>query len=207
MQIVVQYVGSGGSYYLSWNGLSYFCLNRHKGDRHLPTTQRDRTSGALSRAIALFLKPEVIDLIDCFVTIRSVAQIGLKCSMITPTNIRQHAQELIEQLPGSSLPQVVEFLESLRHNIDPAQPILPENLQEQALLPIIQRRLPPEDEARLAYLRKQSESGVITEPEHQKLLEYVDRIERQDAERAEALINLFRLRNVDLKNLVNLIAS
>jgi hypothetical protein len=123
--------------------------------------------------------------------------------MITPANIRQHAQELIEQLPGTSLPQVVEFLECLRHNIDPAQPILPESLQEQALLPIIQRRLPPGDEARLSYLRQQNESGAITEPEHQELLEYVDRVEQQDAERAEALINLSRLRNVDLKTLMN----
>jgi hypothetical protein len=123
--------------------------------------------------------------------------------MITPTNIRQHAQELIEQLPGSSLLQVVEFLEGLRRTIDPAQPILPENLQEQALFSIIQRRLAPEDQARLDYLRQQNESGAITEPEHQELLEYVDRIEQQDAERAEALINLSKLRNVDLKTLMS----
>jgi hypothetical protein len=127
--------------------------------------------------------------------------------MITPTNIRQHAQELIEQLPGSSLPQVVEFLEGLRRNTDPAQPILPENLPEQALLPIIQRRLSPEDEARLVYLRQQNESGAITEPEHQDLLKYIDRVEQQDAERAEALINLSQSRNVDLKHLMSLIAS
>jgi DNA-binding GntR family transcriptional regulator len=123
--------------------------------------------------------------------------------MITPTNIRQHAQELIEQLPGSSLPQVVEFLEGLRHSIDSTHQRLPENLQEPALLFIIQRRLPPEDRVRLNYLRQQNESGTITEPEHQELLEYVDRVEQQDAERAEALINLSRLRNVDLKTLMN----
>jgi hypothetical protein len=157
----------------------------------------------LSRAIALFSKPEAINLIDYVATIKPVAQIGLECSMITPTNIRQHAQQLIEQLPGASLPQVVEFLEGLRRNINPAQPILPENLQEQALLSIIQRRLAPEDQARLDYLRQQNESGAITEPEHQELLEYVDRIEQQDAERTEALINLSKLRNVDLKTLMS----
>jgi hypothetical protein len=123
--------------------------------------------------------------------------------MITPTNIRQHAQELIEQLPSASLPQVVEFLEGLRRNTDPAQPILPENLPEQALFSIIQRRLAPEDQARLDYLRQQNESRAITETEHQELLKYVERIEQQDAERAEALINLSRLRNVDLKTLMN----
>jgi hypothetical protein len=123
--------------------------------------------------------------------------------MVLPANIRQHAQALIEQLPGSSLPQVVEFLEGLRRSFAPARQILSEDLQEQALLLIIERRLAPEDQARLDYLRQQNESGAITELEHQELLEYVNRIEQQDAERAEALISLARLRNVDLKKLMN----
>jgi hypothetical protein len=142
-------------------------------------------------------------MINCFATIKPIAQTGLKCSMTTPANIRQHAQELIEQLPGSSLPQVVEFLENLRLNTDSVSQILPGNLQEQSLLPIIQRRLAPEDQTRLNYLRQQNESGEITESEHRELLEYVERIEQQDAERAEALIKLAQLRNLDLKTLMN----
>jgi len=55
----------------------------------------------------------------------------------------------------------------------------------------------------LAYLRQQNEIGVITDTEHQELLMYVERVEQQDAERAEALIKLAQLRQVDLKVLIN----
>lgn len=75
--------------------------------------------------------------------------------------------------------------------------------KEEALLQIIQRRLPPDDQTRLAYLRQRNETGEITEAEHQELLAYVDRVEHQDAQRAEALIELARLRKVDLKTLLN----
>jgi hypothetical protein len=122
--------------------------------------------------------------------------------MTTPVNMRQHAQELIEQLPGSSLPQVVTFLEDLCGNIAPTHQPLPE-LQEQALLRAIQHKLAPDEQARLTYLRQQNESETITEPEHQELLEYIDRIEQQDAERAEALIQLAELRKVDLQKLMD----
>jgi hypothetical protein len=46
----------------------------------------------------------------------------------------------------------------------------------------------------LNYLRQQNEIGDITEIEHQELLIYVELIEKQDTERAEALIQLARLR-------------
>jgi hypothetical protein len=123
--------------------------------------------------------------------------------MTTSTNMRQHAQQLIEQLPGSSLPQVVTFLEDLCGNIDPARQPLPEDPQEQNLLRTIQHKLAPEEQSRLTYLRQQNESETITELEHQELLEYIDRIEQQDAERAEALIQLAEIRKVDLKKLID----
>jgi ATP-dependent exoDNAse (exonuclease V) beta subunit len=122
--------------------------------------------------------------------------------MTMSTNMRQHAQELITQLPGSSLPQVVAILEDLCRSVDPAPQTLPEQQQEQDLLHKIQQKLVPEEQTRLAYLRQQNESGVITEPEHQELLAYIDRIEQQDAERAEALIQLAQIRKVDLKSLM-----
>jgi hypothetical protein len=122
--------------------------------------------------------------------------------MTIPTNMRQHAQELIEQIPGSSLPQVVAILEELCRSVDPTPQTLPEQQQEQALLPKIQQKLAPEDKTRLAYLRQQNEREAITEPEHQELLVYIDRIEQQDAERAEALIQLAQIRKVDLKSLM-----
>lgn len=122
--------------------------------------------------------------------------------MTTPTNMRQHAQELIAQLPGSSLPQVVAILEKLRRSVDPTPQTLPDQQQEQALLHKIQQKLAPDDQTRLAYLRQQNESEVITEPEHQELLAYIDRIEQQDAERAEAFIQLAQIQKVDLKSLM-----
>jgi hypothetical protein len=122
--------------------------------------------------------------------------------MTIPTNMRQHAQALITQLPGSSLPQVVAILEELCRSVDPTPQTLPEQQQEQALLPKIQQKLAPEDKTRLAYLRQQNEREAITEPEHQELLTYIDRIEQQDAERAEALIQLAQIRKVDLKSLM-----
>ncbi len=73
---------------------------------------------------------------------------------------------------------------------------------ETALLEIIQRRLPPEEQQTLAYLRQQNEAEEITDAEHQELLVYIDRVEQQDAERAEALIKLAQLRQVDLKVLI-----
>jgi hypothetical protein len=52
-------------------------------------------------------------------------------------------------------------------------------------------------------LRQQNEIGDITEIEHQELLIYVELIEKQDAERAEALIQLAQIRGVDLQVLIH----
>lgn len=115
--------------------------------------------------------------------------------MTAPTSIRQKAIALVEQLPDDQLIQAVEFLETLSDKAASTP-------QESALLHIIQRQLPPDDHARLQYLRQQNEAGEITTAEHQELLAYVDRIEHHDAERAAALIQLAQLRQVDLKQLV-----
>jgi hypothetical protein len=122
--------------------------------------------------------------------------------MTTSADMRQHAQELITQIPGTSLPQVVAILEDLCRSVDPTPQTLPDQQQEQALLHKIQQKLTPEEQTRLAYLRQQNESEIITVPEHQELLAYIDLIEQQDAERAEALIQLAQIRKVDLKNLM-----
>ena len=110
--------------------------------------------------------------------------------MAAPTEIRQRALALLEQLPRESLVRAVEFLEALsQESLQVSETPLPE-AEEAALLEIIQRRLSPEEQERLAYLRQQNEIGVITQTEHQELLMYVERVEQQDAERAEALIKL-----------------
>jgi hypothetical protein len=121
--------------------------------------------------------------------------------MAAPTEIRQRAIALLEQLPGESLVRAVEFLEALSHEVLQVSETKPE-VSETALLEIIQRRLPSEDQQRLAYLRQRNEAEEITDVEHQELLGYIDRVEQQDAKRAEALIKLAQLRQVDLKMLI-----
>ncbi|MBW4477650.1 MAG: hypothetical protein KME54_12445 [Tolypothrix brevis GSE-NOS-MK-07-07A] len=121
--------------------------------------------------------------------------------MAAPTEIRQRAIALLEQLPGESLVRAVEFLESLSSETVQKSQTSPE-ASETALLEIIQRRLPPEDRQRLAYLRQQNEAEEITDIEHQELLVYIDRVEQLDVERAEALIKLAQVRQVDLKVLI-----
>ena len=121
--------------------------------------------------------------------------------MTAPTEIRQRAIALLEQLPGESLARAVKFLEALSHEALQEPETIPEANQTD-LLEIIQRRLPPEDQQRLAYLRQRNEGEEITDVEHQELLVYLDRVEQQDAERAEALIKLAQLRQVDLKVLI-----
>lgn len=123
--------------------------------------------------------------------------------MAAPTEIRQRAIALLERLPGSSLVKAVEFLEALSDEaLQGSGTPKPED-SEVALLQIVQRRLSAADRERLAYLRQQNETGTITEAEHQELLTYVERVERQDSDRAEALIKLAQLRQVDLKVLIN----
>jgi hypothetical protein len=122
--------------------------------------------------------------------------------MAVTTEFRQKAIQLLENLPGESLIKAVEYLETLTQTALQASAAPDLEISEATLLEIIQRRLSPEEQTRLAYLRQQSETGVITDTEHQELLVYVDRVERQDCDRAEALIKLAQLRQVDLKILV-----
>lgn len=122
--------------------------------------------------------------------------------MIVPIEIRKRAIALLEQLPGESLLKAVEFLEALSHEPLLVSETPKAEASEAALIQIIQHRLTSEEQDRLNYLRSSNESGEITEAEHQELLMYVERVEQQDAERAEALIQLAQLRSCDLKMLV-----
>jgi hypothetical protein len=58
--------------------------------------------------------------------------------MAAPTEIRQRAITLLEQLPGESLVKAVKFLEGLSHETLLASAITPE-ASETALLEVIQR--------------------------------------------------------------------
>jgi len=115
---------------------------------------------------------------------------------------RQKALSLLEKLPKESLNKAVEYLETLSQNAK--QEIINSTSfsNETQLIKIIQFRLSPDKQKRLDYLRQQNETDKITEQEHQELLNYVDQIEEQDAQRAEALIQLAQLRQVDLKIII-----
>jgi hypothetical protein len=122
--------------------------------------------------------------------------------MTAQTITRQKVIELIDELPSETLPEVAQFIEFLRfktaqgqaEGASPAEP---------ALLTIIHRRLPPDDQRRLSELRQKNEVSQLTEAERAELLAYVERVEREDAERAEALVELAHLRGVPLAMLLN----
>jgi len=122
--------------------------------------------------------------------------------MAISTEIHKKALSLLEQLPQKSLNKAVEYLETLSQNAQQENINSTTLSNETQLIKIIQLRLSPDKQKRLDYLRQQNETGKITEQEHQELLNYVDQIEEQDAQRAEALIQLAQLRQVDLKIII-----
>ncbi|MBE9200515.1 hypothetical protein IQ233_15565 [Nodularia sp. LEGE 06071] len=123
--------------------------------------------------------------------------------MTEPTDIRQRAIALLQQLPRESLVKALEFLESLAYESLPLSETPETPNSEAALLQIIQRCLSLEEQNRFSDLRQQKENGEITETENQELLTYINSVEQQEAERAEALIQLAQIRQVDLNVLMN----
>jgi len=112
-------------------------------------------------------------------------------------NLRQRLQTLVEALPEESLLRAETLLTALHQDVS-ATRLSP----EASLIAIIQRRLPPPEQQRLNLLRQNLTNETITEVEHQELLGYVELIEQMDAERAEALIQLAQLRNVNLNQVI-----
>ena len=76
------------------------------------------------------------------------------------------------------------------------------NAPEAELLQIIGRRLPLKDQQRVEILRDRLQAETLSEDEHYELLQWVDRIEIQDAERATALFRLAQLRDVDFQTIL-----
>ena len=116
--------------------------------------------------------------------------------MTSPIDIRAQAISLIERLPTEKLKAVVQLLEFL---VEPSQQTIPS--QEATLLQIIQHCLPVEQQKRLEELRDRCEWGELTEAEQQELIGYEDLLEQQRVERLEALIQLAKLRNINLTTL------
>ena len=114
--------------------------------------------------------------------------------------IRQKAVSLVNDLPLSLLPEAISLLESLSKQTNDLAVI---EARENQLIEIIQRQLPSEERQRLDDLRDRNELELLTDAEHQELLAYVDRIERQGNERLEAAIELAQLRKLDLDEVLH----
>ena len=95
------------------------------------------------------------------------------------------------------LTAVVQLLEFLS---EPSHPSA-SNPKEVALVEVIQRRLPPDEQKRLEELRDKCEWGELTTLEPEELIQYEERLEQWRVERLEALMELARLRNIDLLTL------
>jgi sugar phosphate isomerase/epimerase len=117
------------------------------------------------------------------------------------TIAREQVIDLIADLPNESLEELTRFIEFLRFR-SAQRPNVPPPDAEAPLAAIIARRLPPPDQRRLDELRALQEERSLTNSEHDELLSYIDRVEREDAERAQALLDLARLRNVPLNVLM-----
>ena len=117
--------------------------------------------------------------------------------MPSATDIRQKAIALIGQLPQDKLIAVVQLLEFLAE--PPQKSTVSTN--EAQLLEVIGNHLPRDEQTRLNILRDRCELGELSEAEHQELIGYEDLLEQQRAERLEALIELAKLRNIDIMSL------
>lgn len=117
--------------------------------------------------------------------------------MASATDIRRRAIALIEQLSPERLTAVVQLLEFL---CEPSQQAV-SNPEEIALMEVIQRRLPPDEQKRLEVLRERCEWGELTNSEQEELIQYEDRLEQWRVERLEALMALADLKNIDLLTL------
>jgi hypothetical protein len=116
---------------------------------------------------------------------------------MSSVDIRQRAISIIEHLPQNKLEVVVQLLEVLAETV-PQTTTAPE---ERRLVETIQWQLPEEEATRLNELRKQCEWGELSEAEYQELIRYEDWLEQHRLDRLQALIELAKLRNLDLVSL------
>jgi hypothetical protein len=118
------------------------------------------------------------------------------------TITRQQVIELIDTLPRETLPELAQFAEFLRFKTRPRD-VFAETSKEQTLLEIIQRHISLASQQRLAALRAKNETNQISEPERAELFALVEQIETADAERAQALIDLARLRHQSVAQVIH----
>jgi len=118
------------------------------------------------------------------------------------TITRAQVIALIDTLPSNTLPELAQFAEFLRFRTHPRGAVA-FTVEEQSLIEIIQRRLAPEQQRRLDALREKDDLGQLPDAERAELLALVEKIETADAQRAQALVDLARLRHVPVAVLMH----
>lgn len=117
--------------------------------------------------------------------------------MISTTDIREKAIALIGQLSEDRLIAVVQLLECLAQS--PQHDTI--SAKEAQLLEVIRHNLPEDRQVHLKGLRDRASLGELSESEHQELIRYEDWLEEQRVQRLEALMELAKIRNIDLMQL------
>jgi hypothetical protein len=104
----------------------------------------------------------------------------------------------VEQLDGEELDRFVSQVLALRARRQTRNGAA----QEETLLQRIHRRLAPDVQRRYEELITKREARALSPEEHRELVQLGDRAEEADAERLGAVIELARLRQVPLDQLV-----
>lgn len=105
----------------------------------------------------------------------------------------------VEKLPTQELTEFVRRVIAIQARR--GVPLLAEE-EEQMLLKAIEGRLPTGAQDRLDVLREKSREGTLTPTEQAELLGFVQRVERQDLARVEALVDLARKRGTTVSSLM-----
>ncbi len=107
--------------------------------------------------------------------------------------------DAIEQLPPQELADLVRRVIAIQARR--GAPLLAED-EEQTLFSVVEQSLPPADQRRLDVLRQKSREGTLSPAEQAELLAFVQRVERQDLARAEALVRLAQKRQTTVSALL-----
>jgi len=110
--------------------------------------------------------------------------------------------ELLNGVAQLDMPELERFISQvLTLRAKRIAPGLPK--EEAGLLEKINQGLAPDAQRRYDELTTKRRAETLTSEEHQELLALIDRIERADAERAQTLIDLARLRKVSVPTLMS----
>jgi hypothetical protein len=110
--------------------------------------------------------------------------------------------ELLNGVAQLDMPELERFIaQVLTLRAKRIAPGLPK--EEAGLLEKINQGLSPDAQRRYDELTAKRRAETLTSEEHQELLALIDRIERADAERAQTLTDLARLRKVSVTTLMS----